>query len=76
MLSALNHNANMTQQARIEALKARHAALSSKIEKEQNRPSVSDWYLRDLKRQKLRLKDEIIGMNDNQRQPALDSATA
>lgn len=45
--------------ARLEALKARHTALSNKIEMEQNRPGTSDWYLRALKQQKLHLKEEI-----------------
>jgi hypothetical protein len=45
--------------ARLEALKARHAALSQKIEMEQNRPGTSDWYLRALKTQRLHLKEEI-----------------
>lgn len=52
------------QPARVEALKARHAALAHKIEQEQNKLSTSDRYLRDLKRQKLVLKEEIEGIRD------------
>lgn len=48
--------------ARAEALRARHAALSQKIESEQSRLSSSDWYLRDLKRQKLMIKEELEGL--------------
>lgn len=48
--------------ARLEALRARHAALSHKIEMEQNRPGTSDWYLKALKQQKLHLKEEIEGI--------------
>jgi len=50
--------------ARVEALRSRHAALSLKIETEQTRPSTSDWYLRDLKRQKLRIKEELESIKD------------
>ncbi len=45
--------------ARVEALRARHEALSNKIVMEQSRPGSSDWYLRALKQQKLHLKEEI-----------------
>jgi len=54
--------ANPALLARVEALKARHTALSNKIELEQNRPGSSDWYLRALKQQKLHLKEEIEGL--------------
>lgn len=47
------------QAGRIEALKARHAALSEKIEHEQKHFSVSDIVLHKLKAEKLMLKDEI-----------------
>lgn len=47
------------QSARLDALCARHAALAEKIEQEQSRVTASDWYVRDLKKQKLRLKEEI-----------------
>lgn len=45
--------------SRLEALRTRHSALSTKIEREQGRVSADDWYLKDLKRQKLHLKEEI-----------------
>lgn len=51
---------------RLEALKARHTALSNKIDMEQRRPGSSDWYLRALKRQKLHLKETIEGIRDSQ----------
>ncbi len=46
-----------------QALEARHAAISSKIELEQTRPGASDWYLKALKRQKLHLKEQIEGIS-------------
>ena len=44
--------------ARIEALAAKHAALEKKIQQEQ-RSYASDTIVRRLKREKLRVKEEI-----------------
>lgn len=49
----------MLPQERLDALKRKHARVSALIESEQNQPSVSALYLRQLKQQKLKLKDEI-----------------
>ncbi|MFA5592452.1 MAG: DUF465 domain-containing protein [Micavibrio sp.] len=46
----------------LESLKARHAALSQQIEREQLRPGMSDDNLRRLKRQRLRVKEQIEGI--------------
>ncbi|GJL84418.1 MAG: hypothetical protein DHS20C02_01930 [Micavibrio sp.] len=51
-----------SQSSRIEALKAKHSALSMRIEKEQQRPSAASYYLQKLKKQKLVLKEEIEGL--------------
>lgn len=48
--------------SRRQALETRHAALARKIELEQSRPGVSDWYLKALKSQKLHLKEQIEGI--------------
>ena len=45
---------------RIEALKTQHATLEQAIEAEASRPLPDDLRLHDLKRQKLRIKDEIF----------------
>lgn len=45
--------------SRIEALRQKHAALSARIEEAQNKPSTPDTILRQLKKQKLYLKEEI-----------------
>jgi len=50
----------MSQKDRIEALKQKHAALERAIEEENSRPLPSDDVISDLKRQKLRIKDEIF----------------
>ena len=47
------------QKSRLEALKTRHAVLSSRIEEAQKSPATADFYVRQLKKQKLTLKDEI-----------------
>lgn len=44
---------------RLEALKARHAALSQRIDRESRSPARQEHDLRRLKLEKLRLKDEI-----------------
>lgn len=44
---------------RLEALRARHAQISSKLERIQKRPAAQDADLKELKRQKLMLKDQI-----------------
>ncbi|MEL7040240.1 MAG: DUF465 domain-containing protein [Pseudomonadota bacterium] len=49
----------MSLQGRIEELTKRHAKIDAKIHEEQKRPASDDILLRDLKRQKLRLKEEI-----------------
>jgi hypothetical protein len=50
----------MSQQDRIDALRERHAALERAIEEENTRPLPNDDAISDLKRQKLRIKDEIF----------------
>lgn len=53
----------MSLQDRIESLKARHAALESAIEAEARRPSPDAAQIVTLKRQKLRIKDELANMS-------------
>jgi hypothetical protein len=49
----------MVQKDRIEALREKHAALERAIDEENRRPLPNDDVLSDLKRRKLRIKDEI-----------------
>ena len=49
----------MSLHERIESLKARHAALETAIESEIRRPSPDTVQLHELKRKKLRIKDEL-----------------
>lgn len=54
----------MAHDERIEALKAQHADLESKIEEELGRPLPDDSLIGNLKKQKLRIKDEIAQLDD------------
>jgi len=45
---------------RVETLKAKHADLDHKIVEEENRPSPDAFLIAELKREKLRIKDEIV----------------
>ena len=53
-----------SQKSRVEALRQRHAILSTRIEEAQKSPATTDFYLRQLKKQKLMLKEEIEGIRD------------
>lgn len=45
---------------RIEALRKKHASLERAIDEENHRPRPDPETLTDLKRQKLRIKDQIV----------------
>ena len=49
----------MSLDERIDALKAKHQALETEIEEEVHRPSPDDTHIASLKKQKLKIKDEI-----------------
>ncbi|MGH7039161.1 MAG: YdcH family protein [Stellaceae bacterium] len=49
----------MSLQDRLQALKEQHAALDRALEEENRRPLPNQDAVHDLKRQKLRIKDEI-----------------
>lgn len=53
---------NARTSARVESLKAKHKSLSQKIEEYQSRPSMSEYLIGELKREKLKLKEEIEGI--------------
>jgi hypothetical protein len=50
----------MSLQDRIEALREKHASLDRAIDEEVHRPLPNQEVVHDLKRQKLRIKDEIF----------------
>ena len=49
----------MSSQDRIETLRERHAALERAIDEESRHPFPNQDAISDLKRQKLRIKDEL-----------------
>ena len=50
-------------QAHVEALASKHAALQAQIDAEEQRPHPDDVLLHRLKKEKLRLKDEMMGLS-------------
>ena len=55
----------MAIDARIRELDNRHHALDRQIEEEMSHPSSDDLRVRELKRQKLRLKEELESLRGN-----------
>ena len=49
----------MTVEAHLSELRRRHAELSDRVEREQRSPGVPDHEIARLKREKLRLKEEM-----------------
>jgi hypothetical protein len=57
----------MSLEAHIGELKKKHATIAEQIEKKENYPSTDTLELKELKRQKLHLKDAITRLShDNQ----------
>ena len=52
----------MNAEPHVESLKTKHADLDAKIAAEECRPHPDDDFIHDLKKQKLRIKDELFGI--------------
>jgi hypothetical protein len=50
----------MSLGAHLQELKKKHANLSQRVEEAQRSPGTDDLDIRDLKKEKLRLKEEIL----------------
>ena len=50
----------MNAEPHVESLKTKHADLDAKIAAEECRPHPDDGFIHDLKKQKLRIKDELF----------------
>jgi len=50
------------QQAHVSALEAKHAGLEARISEERQRPAPDEVELHRLKKEKLRIKEEIAGL--------------
>lgn len=55
----------MSMQGRIQELSTRHRSLEESIQREQKRPSADQMLLQDLKRRKLRIKEELRELKAN-----------
>ncbi len=55
----------MMPQERLEALQRKHSMLSALIEREETLPSSNENYVRQLKRQKLMIKDILGGIRED-----------
>lgn len=51
------------EKAHVDALASKHAALQAQIDAEERRPHPDDVLLHQLKKEKLRLKDEMLGLS-------------
>jgi hypothetical protein len=62
----------MTMQDHVQSLRSKHAVLERQIDDEMHRPLPDQTILTRLKREKLRIKDEIARLNSK----ALNGATS
>ena len=53
----------MTMEERVESLKSKHASLEQMLQSETGRPRPDDTTIHELKREKLRIKDEIVRLS-------------
>ena len=49
----------MTLSSHLQELRKKHQTLSEQVEEAQRRPAFDDYQITDLKKQKLRLKEQI-----------------
>ena len=63
----------MTIEARVRELDQRHQSLKSIIAREERSPSVDSLHLKELKRKKLKLKEEIERVKAMMRQEATEA---
>ena len=55
----------MGSEKHLSSLQDKHAELEQAIEDENNRPLPDEMHIQELKREKLRIKDEIARMDPN-----------
>lgn len=49
---------------RLEALRSRHAAIEAELYDKARSPSISDFHLKDLKKMKLHIKQELAQLSE------------
>lgn len=52
----------MDQTSHLQTLTARHADLEERLRQERSRPAPDDVTITDIKRQKLRIKEQLAGV--------------
>ena len=55
----------MSVSAHVQELRRKHAHLSEKVEAAQRSPGVSDFEIAEMKKKKLRLKEEISRLSEH-----------
>jgi hypothetical protein len=53
----------MSLSSHLQELKRKHQSLSTKVEEAQRAPGIDDLHIADLKKQKLRIKEEITRLS-------------
>ena len=53
--------------SRVEALRKKHLAVEAQIIDAIRSPSIADYYIRDLKKQKLMIKEEMESMREKRK---------
>lgn len=61
----------MSEIERIDSLRAKHAALDDRLKSESQRPLPNEDEIHRLKREKLRIKDEIARLSDHPAESAV-----
>lgn len=56
------HGIAESNPSRIQALKNKYSIINSRIEEAQKSPSMADFYLMQLKKQRLMIKEELEGI--------------
>jgi hypothetical protein len=64
-----------TYVSRIIALRARHALLKARVEEAYRSPATEDFYLKQLKKKKLQLKDQITEIAEGEERGAVRQAS-
>ncbi len=60
---SFSEDKSMGLEERVESLKVKHQALEAAIEEENSRPYPDDLHLVSLKKQKLRIKDQLATLS-------------
>ncbi len=53
----------MTNPANVDTLKTKHAKLEAKLNEETHRPMPDDDTIKEIKREKLRIKDQLASLD-------------